>query len=123
MADVNKVILIGNIDSAPMVETGQDGRTNIDFQLITKAVSYNRGDGEKKTTSMTHSIHFITRSLKVADYLSQGRQVFVEGTLKRYGGEIYVETRDVQLVGGRPSTEGPSKAYSAKPAEDEDLPY
>ena len=111
MAGVNKAILIGNLGRDPELRYTQSGQPVVNFSIATTE-SWNKKDGsgrEEKTE--WHRIVAWGRTAELcAQYLSKGRQVYVEGRLqtrewenrdgqKQRTTEIVANT--VQFIGGR----------------------
>ena len=106
---INKVILIGNLGADPELKYTAGGTAVCKFRIATSETFKDRDGNQQERTEW----HRITAWGKLAEicgqYLSKGRQVYVEGSLrtnmwedqqgnKRYSTEIVV--RDVQFLGG-----------------------
>lgn len=106
---INKVILIGNLGADPELKYTAAGTAVCKFRIATSETFKDRDGNQQERTEW----HRITAWGKLAEicgqYLSKGRQVYVEGSLrtnmwedqqgnKRYTTEIVV--RDVQFLGG-----------------------
>ncbi|MDX1503186.1 MAG: single-stranded DNA-binding protein [Thermoanaerobaculia bacterium] len=139
---VNKVFLIGNLGRDPEVRTTPSGQPVANFSLATNRRWRDR-DGNRQEQTEWHNIVCWGRQAEVAgQYLSRGRQIFVEGRLqtrswedkqsgeKRYRTEVICE--NFQMLGqrgdGGPS--GPAAGGSGFPSEapdvgpdDDDIPF
>lgn len=149
---VNKVILLGNLgrDAETRFTTGGAARTT--FSIATGRRWKDQQTGEWKEETDWHNV-VLWRQENVANYLTKGRQVYIEGRLQtrsyedKDGKKVYsteVVADDLILVGGRggeaggaaesrpQSTGGPQRA-AARPAEeppppdytagDDDVPF
>jgi single-strand DNA-binding protein len=142
MAGVNKVVLIGHLGRDPEVRYTADGRAVANFNIATSEEWTDKDTGEKKQRTEWHRIVAWRRLGEICgEYLSKGRQVYVEGKLQtrswekdgitRYTTEIVAS--DVQFLGGRDSTRdvmppedtsglvGPEPSIPDK--EDDDIPF
>ena len=83
---LNKVILIGRLGKDPEVKTLPGGKTVARFSIATEE-SWKQ-DGEKKTATEWHNIiAWESRGEIGGQYLTKGKQVFIEGSLKTRGWE------------------------------------
>jgi single-strand DNA-binding protein len=146
MAGVNKAIIIGNLGKDPEVRYTQDGRAITRFNLATSETWNDKATGEKKEKTEWHRIVAFNKLGEICgEYLSKGKQVYVEGSLrtqewedkegnKRYTTEIVAST--VQFLGSKqegsgagprerppqnPSFSAPGPSYSDMP--DDDIPF
>ncbi|MCB1057538.1 MAG: single-stranded DNA-binding protein [Acidobacteria bacterium] len=144
---VNKVILIGNLGRDPEVRTTPSGQTVASFSLATSRRWRDR-DGNRQEQTEWHNIVCWGRQAEVAgQYLSKGKQVYVEGRLqtrswedrqtgdKKYKTEVVVE--NFQMLGtrgeggGGSSSGGSSSSYSGPSygdeyggePDDDDIPF
>ena len=113
MAGINKVILIGNLGNDPEVRYTPSGDAVANFSIATSEEWKDKNTGEKKERTEWHRIVAWRRLGEICgEYLSKGRQVYVEGRIqtntwedkegnKRYTTEILAST--VQVLGGRDS--------------------
>ncbi|HEY3354342.1 MAG TPA: single-stranded DNA-binding protein [Polyangia bacterium] len=109
MASVNKVILVGNLGKDPELRYTPGGQAVCDLRLATTD-SYTGKDGEKKESTEWHTVVVWGKQAEnCSQYLSKGRQVYVEGRLrtrswddkegkKQYRTEVVAQT--VQFLGG-----------------------
>jgi single-strand DNA-binding protein len=132
MAGINKVILIGNLGQDPEVRYTPDGTAVATFSIATSLEWSDRGTGEKKQKTEWHRIVAWRKLGEICgEYLSKGRQVYVEGRLqtrswedkdgnRRYTTEVVAT--DVQFLGPKEPA-GPREAHAGPPAPDSEPPY
>lgn len=143
MASINKVILIGNLGKDPEVRYTTDGTAVATFSIATSDEWKDKDSGEKKERTEWHRIVAWRRLGEICgEYLSKGRQVYVEGKLQtrswekdgvtRYTTEIVASA--VQFLGGRDGNDGsrssadaPGPHTSMEPpyqdSSDDDIPF
>jgi single-strand DNA-binding protein len=112
---VNKVILVGRLGRDPELRYTQSGQAVANFSLATNESWTNR-DGERQERTEWHRIVVWGKLAEFCgEYVSKGRQVYVEGRLqtrewedkegnKRRTTEINGQT--LQLLGPRPGGGG-----------------
>jgi single-strand DNA-binding protein len=120
---VNKVILVGNLGADPEMKYTASGTPLCKFRLATSEVFKDR-DGNQQERTEWHRVTAWGRLAEICgQYLSKGRQVYVEGSLrtsswedqsgnKRFMTEI--NAREVQFLGsggGAPSSGGGGGSY------------
>jgi single-strand DNA-binding protein len=136
MAGVNKVILIGNLGADPEIRHLPSGTVVANINLATTE-SYMTKDGERVDQTEWHRIELWDGLAKITEqYLSKGRQVYIEGKLKteswqdNEGNKRFmtkIRATNMTLLGGRSSSaiqsdsEG-STTSSQKTNEPVDLP-
>ena len=119
---VNKVILVGNLckDAKTRLTPADDARTS--FTVATSRRWKDQQTGEWKEETDWHNI-VLWRQENVANYLTKGKQVYVEGRLQtrsyedKDGKKVYfteVVADNVILLGGR-GAEAPAGAEGAQP--------
>jgi single-strand DNA-binding protein len=82
MASVNKVILIGNLGADPEVRYTQGGQAVASLRIATTEVWTDR-EGQRQERTEWHSISVWGKQAEhCGQYLSKGRQVYVEGRLQ-----------------------------------------
>ena len=131
---VNKVILVGNLGRDPEVRSIPSGQV-CNFTLATSD-SYTDRDGQRQERTDWHNVVVYGKQAELCgQYLTKGRQVYVEGRLhtreyeakdgtgKRYRTEIIAQR--VQFLGGRASASdfaggGPDVP---PPMDDEDISF
>ena len=118
MAGLNKVILIGNLGRDPEVRYTPDGTAVANFSIATSDEWTDKTSGEKQERTEWHRIVAFRRLGEVCgEYLSKGRQVYIEGKLqtrewqdkegnKRYTTEIVAS--QMLMLGPRGSGQGSS---------------
>lgn len=139
---VNKVMLMGRLGADPELRTISSGQAVANFNLATSENWVDR-DGQKQEKTEWHRVVVWGKLAELCrQYLSKGRQVFVEGKLqtrswedqqgqKRYTTEIVAS--NIQFIGGandRPAANnynsgGPAMDFSPEPSFDssEDIPF
>jgi single-strand DNA-binding protein len=106
---VNKVILVGNLgrDAETRFTTGGAARTT--FSIATSRRWKDQQTGEWKEETDWHNV-VLWRQENLANYLTKGKQVYIEGRLQtrsyedKDGKKVYtteVVADDVLLLGGR----------------------
>jgi single-strand DNA-binding protein len=141
MANLNKVILMGNLTRDPELRYTPSGTPVANFGL---AVSrrYTQGEERKEEVCFIDIVAFGRQAEVVGEYLSKGRPVLIEGRLqwrswespdgqKRSKHEVVAE--NVQFMPrardegtGRPSQAEPpggGEELDMAPPEDDDIPF
>jgi single-strand DNA-binding protein len=128
MANLNRVLLIGNLTRDPEVRYTPKGTAVTEIGLAVNRI-YSGEDGEKKEETTFVDVTLWARQAEIAgQYLKKGRPVFIEGRLqldtwddKQTGqkrSRLRVVAENLQLLGSRPegesssSTSGPRRAPS-----------
>ncbi len=134
MRSLNRVQLIGNLGKNPEVRYTANGSAVANFSLATNE-SWVGKDGQKNERTEWHNIVAWGKLGEICgEYLSKGRQVYIEGKLttrawedrdgnKRYTTEIKAE--NMIMLGGQGGDERtvtPGPANEAPPIED-DIPF
>jgi len=133
MAGLNKVILIGNLGRDPELRYTASGQAVANFTLATTE-SISKRDGGREDRTEWHRIVAWGKLAEICgEYLSKGRQIYVEGRLqtrewedrdgnKRWTTEIVA--RNMQMLGRRSETgQTGETALAGEPAEPSaDLP-
>ncbi len=113
MAGVNKAILIGNLGKDPEVRYTPDGTAMANFSIATSEQWKDKATGEKREKTEWHRIVAFRRLGEICgEYLSKGKQVYVEGKIQtqswekdgitRYTTEVVANT--MQMLGSRDSS-------------------
>jgi single-strand DNA-binding protein len=106
---VNKAILVGNLGADPEMKYTASGTPLCTFRLATSEVFNDREGNQQERTEWHRVVAWGKLGEICGQYLSKGRQVYVEGTIqtrswddqdgnKRYMTEI--KARDIQFLGG-----------------------
>lgn len=107
---LNKVMIIGNLGADPEMRYTANGSAVTNFSVATSR-SYTNTAGERVEETEWFKVVAWTRLAELcAQYLTKGRQVYVEGRMqtrswegqdgqKRYTSELIAE--DVRFLGGR----------------------
>ena len=114
MAGINKVMLIGNLGKDPETRYTQDGTCVTSFSVATSDEWKDKISGAKKERTEWHRIVAWRKLGEICgEYLSKGKQVYVEGKLQtrswekdgvtRYTTEIVAS--DVTFLGGKEMVE------------------
>jgi len=150
MAVINQAILVGNLGRDPEVRYTPDGKAVANFSIATSEQWRDKDSGERKEKTEWHRIVAFGRLGEICgEYLSKGKQVYIEGRLqtrdwedkdgnKRYTTEIVA--LQMQMLGTKDSYDnaGPSAAprrsaparpaasgpdMDASPPEEDDIPF
>src|ERR1700688_2145014 len=116
MANLNRVLLIGNLTRDPEVRYTPKGTAVTEIGLAVNRI-YSGEDGEKKEETTFVDVTLWGRTAEIAgEYLKKGRPVFIEGRLqldtwddKQSGqkrSKLKVVGEGLQLIGSRPSGGG-----------------
>lgn len=82
MLGVNKVILIGNLGADPEVRYSSTGTAVANFRVATSE-NWTNKDGAKETRTDWHRVVAFGKLGEIcAEYLSKGKQVYIEGKLR-----------------------------------------
>ena len=141
MASVNKVILVGNLGADPELRYTSSGTPVASFSLATRE-QWTKKDGEKGEKTEWHKIVAWARLGEICgEYLSKGKQVYIEGRIQtrswekdgvtRYTTEIIAS--EMKMLGARGSSDTYKPAENAgaytgpRPSvpdkEDDDIPF
>jgi len=138
---INKVILVGHLGQDPEVRSMPSGQPVTSFRMATNRKWTDR-DGNKQEQTEWHSIVCFGRQAEIAgQYLTKGKQVFVEGRLqtrswedKETGKKMYrteIVCNNFQMLGGRGGYEEAPQERADVAAEpdmsagptDDDIPF
>ena len=126
MANLNRVLLIGNLTRDPELRYTPKGTAVTEIGLAVNRI-YSGEDGEKKEETTFVDVTLWARQAEIAgQYLKKGRPVFIEGRLqldtwddKQTGqkrSRLRVVAENLQLLGSRQDSEGSSSFSSSSPA-------
>jgi single-strand DNA-binding protein len=82
MGSVNKVILVGNLGRDPEVRFTPGGQAVANFTLATNEVWTDKGGTKQERTEWHRIVVFGKQAEMCRDYLSKGRQIYLEGRLQ-----------------------------------------
>ena len=116
MANVNKVILIGNVTRDPEVKFTPKGSAVADLGLAINR-NYTLDNGEKREETTFVDVELWGRLAEIAgEYAKKGRPIYIEGRLRmdtwedKTSGQkrsrMKVVGENLQLLGGRPPGAG-----------------
>lgn len=126
MANLNKVMLIGNCTRDPEVKYLPKGTAVAEFGLAVNR-SYTTESGEKREECTFVDIELFGRLAEIAgEYLKKGRPVFIEGRLKldtwddkqtgQKRSKMRVVAEGLQLLGGKDGDSKPAEKPASRPA-------
>ena len=111
---INKVILVGNLGQDPEIRYTADGRPIANFSVATSETWNDKGSGERREKTEWHRVVVFGKLAEICgEYLSKGRQVYIEGKLQtrkwqgkdgqdRWTTEVVVDMRGtMQMLGSR----------------------
>ncbi|MFY8215512.1 MAG: single-stranded DNA-binding protein [Chthoniobacterales bacterium] len=116
MANVNKVILIGNVTRDPEIKYTAKGSAVTELGMAINRYFTTDG-GEKREETTFVDVTLWGRQAEIAgEYLKKGRPVFIEGRLQldtwddkasgQKRSKLRVVAENLQLLGGRPGAGG-----------------
>ncbi|RUM88921.1 MAG: single-stranded DNA-binding protein [Thermodesulfatator sp.] len=136
---VNKVILIGRLGADPEIRYTAEGQAVATFRIATNEVWVKNGERQEHTE--WHRIVAFGRLAEICgEYLSKGRQVYIEGRIRtrsfedREGNRRWVTEivasdmrmldgrRDQEFTGASANPSSPTETIP-EPPPDEDLPF
>ena len=111
---VNKVILVGNLGQDPEIRYTPDRRPIANFSIATSETWNDKNTGERREKTEWHRVVVFGKLAEICgEYLSKGRQVYIEGKLQtrkwqtkegqdRWTTEVVVDMRGtMQMLGSR----------------------
>ncbi len=137
---VNKVILVGNLGSAPEIRYMPNGNAVATLTIATSETWRDKGTGEQREKTEWHRVVIFGALANVAEkYLHKGSQVYIEGQLQtrkwqdqsgqdRFTTEVVVQgySAVMQMLGGNRSDnsqQGGQQQYNEPPMDfDDDEP-
>jgi single-strand DNA-binding protein len=145
MANLNKVLLLGNVTRDPEVRYTPKGSAVCDLGVAVNR-AYTTDSGEKREEVTFVDVTLWGRTAEVAsEYLKKGRPVFIEGRLqmdtwddKQTGQKrtrLRVVAENMQLLGGRPPSgtanaagesrqaTAPPKSSAAPGPDEDEIPF
>ncbi len=127
MASYNRVILMGNLTRDPEMKYLPSGAAVTNFGIAMNERYTDRQTGEQKESACFVDVEAWGRQAEIAnEYLTKGRPVFIEGSLKFDSWEtedgsrrsrLSVRAFRIQFLGGRPDDAETGGGYAeAQPA-------
>ncbi len=127
MASYNRVILMGNLTRDPEMKYLPSGSAVTNFGLAMSERYTDRQSGEQRESVCFVDVEAWGRQGEIAnEYLSKGRPVFIEGSLKfdswetedgQKRNKLSVRAFRIQFIGGRNDGDGAGSPYAdAQPA-------
>ncbi len=112
MASLNKAMLIGNLGRDPEIRYTQDGKAVANFSIATTDKWRDKATGENREKTEWHRVVAFDRLGEICgEYLSRGKQIYIEGRLQtrswekdgvtRYTTEIVADK--MQMLGTKDS--------------------
>ncbi|MFP4452050.1 MAG: single-stranded DNA-binding protein [Desulfobacterales bacterium] len=107
---VNKVILVGRLGRDPEIRYTQDGQAVVNFPIATSMEWRDKATGEKREKTEWHRIVAFRKLGEICgEYLSKGKQVYIEGRLQTRSWEqdgitryiTEVVANDMQMLGAK----------------------
>ena len=106
---MKKLIVIGNVGRDPQTRTTKNGKEFAEFSIAVN-------NADKSTTWMSV---IINKESKVVDYITKGKQLYIEGNfaVDVYKGEpsITIFANDVQLLGNSEKSQENADVVDRKP--------
>ena len=131
MAGVNKALIVGRLTKDPETKYTKTGDAVCNFSVATSEKFTAKGGNDQEKAEFHRIVAWGKLAERCGQYLSKGRQVYVEGKIqtrtwddngiKRYTTEI--NAREVQFLGSNGNQQGNDGAYDAPPVPDEDIPF
>lgn len=144
MSSLNKVMLIGNLGRDAELKYTPSGAALLNFRIATTEKFKDRNDEWKEVTEWHTVVLWGKRAEGVSEYMTKGKQVYVEGRLttrswedkdgnKKYSTEVRAD--DVKLLGraegggGQSRGGGSSRQQQSRdddaqqPITDDDIPF
>lgn len=109
---INKVIVVGNLGADPDIRYTSSGTAICELRIATSESWTDKQSGEKQERTEWHRVKLFGKLGEIAaEYLSKGRQVYIEGSLRtdkytdKEGVERYstnIIGNEMQMLGGNP---------------------
>ena len=130
MAGVNKVTILGRLGQDPTVRYTQDGKAIANFSVATSEEWKDKNTGEKKSSTEWHKVVAFGKLAEICgNFLSKGKQVYLEGKLKtrswekdnvtHYMTEIVAD--NMQMLDGKQAKQEENQ-HEAQ-GDDNDIPF
>ncbi len=128
---VNKVTLIGRLGKNPDVKYTQDGQAIANFSVATSIEWKDKTSGEKNERVEWHRVVAFRKLGEICgQYLTKGRQVYIEGRLQTRSWDKDGETRytteivatDMKMLGPKPKDRADHDQPPVDSYKDADIP-
>ena len=130
MANLNKVMLIGNVTRDPEIRYTPKGTALVDLGLAVNR-RYTADNGEKREETTFVDVTFWGRTAEIAnEYLKKGRSVYIEGRLqldswddKQTGqkrSKLKIVGEEMQMLGSREGGGGGGRGEPSRTEYDEE---
>jgi len=123
---VNKVILIGNLGKDPELKYTPSGQAVVNFSLATTEVGSSKDGNKQEYTEWHRIVAWGKLAETCGEYLSKGKSVYIEGSLRTRSWEKEGSTRWTTEIIARTvqflSPAGERQSKSAKPKQEEEFP-
>lgn len=125
MANLNKVMIIGNLTADPEQKTTPRGTAVTELRLAVNRMAPGSNEGERREETTFLDVTCWGRTAEIAgQYLAKGRPVFIEGRLQQDVWEdkqtgqrrsrIRIVAENLQLLGGRDGGERQGGGYQQR---------
>jgi single-strand DNA-binding protein len=128
MANLNKVLLMGNLTRDPELRTLPSGMAVCNFGMAINRNFTDREGNKREETTFVDVESFGKQAETISRYMNKGRGIFVEGRLKldqwetpagEKRSKLRVNLENFQFVGGRGEDgDGASASSSTAPSRD-----
>lgn len=101
MSGVNKVILVGNVGTEPVIRPMKNGENVANFTLATSEDWKDKASGEKKSITHWHRVVCYGAYSKVIEtHIKKGMKIYVEGKLSytKYNDKNGVEKYNTDII-------------------------
>jgi len=126
MAGVNQVTLIGNVGADPEIRYRQNGDPVANLRVATSKRWKDQQGQQQEHTEWHRVVFFGAVAGVIESYVRKGSQLYIQGELRtrkwqdqsgqdRWSTEIV--GRDMQMLGGRPDSQGHTGSNQAPPAQ------
>ena len=116
---LNKVMLVGNLGKDPEISYTKEGRAVAKFSIATTERWKDKETGDRRDKTEWHRIVVFGKLAEICgEYLSKGKQVYIEGKLQTSSWEKDGITRySTDIIASE------MKMLGVKPSETKDVPF
>ena len=121
MASINKVILVGNLGSDPVIKYTPDNNAITNISVATTDRYKDKATGEQKEITEWHRVVFFNRLGEIAgEYLKKGSQVYIEGKLRtrKWTDQSGVDKYTTEIIADQMQMLGGKSGSSSEPKQD-----